>query len=77
MNLNQPIFNENFTPLIAHLSSYKILAPKEMEAAKEPKDAAAACLEKIELDADKYRIGHTKAGIFLTLIFTLKLFVFR
>lgn len=49
-----------------------------MEAAKEPKDAAAACLEKIELEADKYRIGHTKAGIFLTLIFdTLKLVLFQ
>ena len=33
-----------------------------MEEAKEPKEAASKCLEKIELDADKYRIGHTKAS---------------
>lgn len=33
-----------------------------MEAAKEPKEAASACLDKIELDPEKYRIGHTKAS---------------
>nr|UEK51607.1 MHC muscle-like protein 2 [Parasacculina yatsui] len=39
---------------------YLILAVKEMSAAKEDKDASAACLKKIELDAEKYRLGLNK-----------------
>ncbi|XP_043200285.1 myosin heavy chain, muscle-like isoform X9 [Amphibalanus amphitrite] len=39
---------------------YEILAPKEMRACKEGKDACAKCMEKIQLDADKYRLGLTK-----------------
>ncbi|XP_071578977.1 myosin heavy chain, muscle-like isoform X3 [Temnothorax nylanderi] len=39
---------------------YKILAPAAVDKAKEPKDAAAAVLESTGLDADMYRLGHTK-----------------
>ncbi|XP_011647034.1 myosin heavy chain, muscle isoform X8 [Pogonomyrmex barbatus] len=39
---------------------YKILAPAAVDKAKEPKDAAAAILESTGLDADMYRLGHTK-----------------
>ena len=38
-----------------------ILAPAIMTAEKVPKNAAAKCLESVGLDADMYRIGHTKA----------------
>ncbi|XP_018368041.1 PREDICTED: myosin heavy chain, muscle isoform X11 [Trachymyrmex cornetzi] len=39
---------------------YKILAPAAVDKAKEPKDAAAAILDSTGLDADMYRLGHTK-----------------
>ncbi|XP_011883414.1 PREDICTED: myosin heavy chain, muscle isoform X14 [Vollenhovia emeryi] len=39
---------------------YKILAPAAVDKAKEPKDAAAAILDSTGLDADTYRLGHTK-----------------
>lgn len=39
-----------------------ILAPAAMAAQKEPKTAAAKCLEEAGLDPDSYRIGHTKAS---------------
>ena len=39
-----------------------ILAPAVMTAEKDPKIAAAKCLESTELDPDTYRIGHTKAS---------------
>lgn len=39
---------------------YMILAPALMAAEKQPKNAAAKCLESIGLDPDMYRIGHTK-----------------
>ncbi|KAL0119506.1 hypothetical protein PUN28_007766 [Cardiocondyla obscurior] len=39
---------------------YKILAPAACDKAKEPKDAAAAILDSTGLDADMYRLGHTK-----------------
>ena len=39
-----------------------ILAPALMVAEKQPKNAAAKCLESVGLDPDMYRIGHTKAG---------------
>lgn len=42
-------------------SRYKILAPAAVDKAKEPKDAAAAILDSTGLDADSYRLGHTKA----------------
>lgn len=38
-----------------------ILAPAAMVAEKLAKNAAAKCLESVGLDADLYRIGHTKA----------------
>ncbi|XP_023295462.1 myosin heavy chain, muscle isoform X8 [Lucilia cuprina] len=39
---------------------YMILAPAIMAAEKQPKNAAAKCLESVGLDSDMYRIGHTK-----------------
>jgi len=39
---------------------YKILAPAAMKKAKDDNEACAICLEKIELETDKYRLGHTK-----------------
>ncbi|XP_050298487.1 myosin heavy chain, muscle isoform X28 [Anthonomus grandis grandis] len=39
---------------------YMILAPATMAAEKEAKEAARKCLEEIGLDADSYRVGHTK-----------------
>ncbi|XP_014613505.1 PREDICTED: myosin heavy chain, muscle-like [Polistes canadensis] len=41
---------------------YMILAPATMAAQKEPKVAAAKCLEEVGLDPESYRIGHTKAS---------------
>ena len=41
--------------------SYTILAPKQMKALADDKDATEKCLEVIELEHEKYRIGHTKA----------------
>lgn len=43
------------------MDSYMILAPAIMQKEKDPKDAAAKCLEAVNLDPDSYRIGHTKA----------------
>ena len=37
-----------------------ILATKEMQKEKEDKDVAAVCFEKIELEQEKFRLGHTK-----------------
>ena len=37
-----------------------ILAPKKMSKAKEDKEAAEICMEVIELDTEKFRMGHTK-----------------
>lgn len=42
--------------------SYQILAPQEMFHEKDPKKAAAGCFNKIGLDPELYRIGHTKAS---------------
>ncbi|XP_023023728.1 myosin heavy chain isoform X45 [Leptinotarsa decemlineata] len=39
---------------------YMILAPATMAKEKEAKEAARKCLEEIGLDADSYRVGHTK-----------------
>ncbi|KAL6426839.1 hypothetical protein ACFW04_009267 [Cataglyphis niger] len=39
---------------------YKILAPAAVDKAKDPKSAASAILESTGLDADLYRLGHTK-----------------
>ncbi|XP_043189531.1 myosin heavy chain, muscle-like isoform X6 [Amphibalanus amphitrite] len=39
---------------------YTILAPKQMKALSDDKDATEKCLEVIELEHEKYRIGHTK-----------------
>merc|ERR1711899_328147 len=39
---------------------YNILAANEVAKAKKDKDAAKAVLEKIALDPEKYRLGHTK-----------------
>lgn len=43
--------------------SYKILAPKAVDAAKDPKSAAAAVLDEVALDNELYRLGNTKACI--------------
>ena len=40
--------------------SYMILATKEMSKEKEDKQAAAVCFEKIQLEEEKFRLGHTK-----------------
>ncbi|ODM91980.1 Myosin heavy chain, muscle [Orchesella cincta] len=39
---------------------YAILASAQMAAEKEDKKAATACFDHIGLNADKYRVGHTK-----------------
>ncbi|XP_055686239.1 myosin heavy chain, muscle isoform X17 [Lutzomyia longipalpis] len=39
---------------------YMILAPAIMTAEKDPKTAAAKCLEAVQLDPESYRIGHTR-----------------
>merc|ERR1712223_173155 len=39
---------------------YNILAANEVAKAKKDKDAAKAVLEKINLETEKYRLGHTK-----------------
>lgn len=39
-----------------------ILAPAIMTQEKDPKVAAAKCLESVQLDPESYRIGHTKAS---------------
>merc|ERR1712020_255638 len=39
---------------------YNILAANEVAKAKKDKDAAKAVLEKIALEPEKYRLGHTK-----------------
>lgn len=41
--------------------SYMILAPNEMKACADEQKATKICLETVKLDADLYRIGHTKA----------------
>lgn len=38
-----------------------ILAPNEMKVEPDERKATKICLETIKLDADLYRIGHTKA----------------
>lgn len=46
-----------------------------MQAEKDPKKSAGACLESTKLDPDFYRLGHTKARItwlnFFIIIFSL------
>lgn len=49
-----------------------LLAPAEMTAAKNQKDAAQKCFDAVGLDPDMYRIGHTKARYF-TQLFPLSL----
>lgn len=47
-------------------SSYKILAPKaveELKDAKDPKKIAQVVLDAVNLDAESYRLGNTKAWI--------------
>lgn len=39
-----------------------ILAPATMAKEADPKVAAAKCLKEVELDAESYRIGNTKAS---------------
>ena len=38
-----------------------ILAPNEMKAETDERKSAKVCLEKIQLDVELYKIGHTKA----------------
>lgn len=55
----------NKLPINLHVTScyrYKILAPQAVDqVAGDPKKAAAAILDASGLDADQYRLGHTKA----------------
>lgn len=46
-----------------------LLAPAEMTAAKNQKDAAQKCFDAVGLDPDMYRIGHTKARYFILSLF--------
>lgn len=46
-------------------NSYQILAPALMQAEKDPKKAAGACLDSIKLDPELYRLGHTKVNQFI------------
>ena len=52
-----------------------VLAPKQMKKAKEEKESCEACMETIQLDKDKFRLGHTKVvpplWIFFTYIFLM------
>lgn len=48
--------------MICWWNSYMILAPAIMTQEKDPKVAAAKCLESVQLDPESYRIGHTKAS---------------
>jgi hypothetical protein len=41
--------------------SYMILAPNEMKAESNEQKSCRVCLEKIKLDTELYRLGHTKA----------------
>ncbi len=56
-NLKKIIWTWKIIPPI----SYMILAPNEMKAEPDERKAAKICLEKIALDPEWYRIGHTKA----------------
>lgn len=40
---------------------YNILAPKAAAAAEDDKKASQVLLDSISLEAEKYRMGHTKA----------------
>jgi len=42
------------------VTRYAILASAQMAAEKEEKKIATACFEHVGLNADKYRVGHTK-----------------
>lgn len=61
-------FNSNFFIIVINLLSrnyyysYQILAPTEMYNEKDPKKSAKLCFDKIGLDPELYRIGHTKAS---------------
>lgn len=54
--------------MLSFNNSYMILAPAIMTSEKEPKVAAAKCLESVALDPESYRIGHTKARIITRLM---------
>jgi hypothetical protein len=49
------------TTFLSTTKSYLILAPAKIKAESEEKKAAQACFEEIQLDPDRYRLGHTKA----------------
>lgn len=51
--------------LTYHVTSYQILAPAKMQAEKDLKKAAEACLDTVALDPELFRLGHTKARIIL------------
>lgn len=55
--------SSNIKLFLCSTNSYMILAPAIMTAEKEPKVAAAKCLESVALDPESYRIGHTKARL--------------
>lgn len=43
-------------------SRYLVICPAKMLAEKEDKQMAQVCMDDIQLESDKYRLGHTKAG---------------
>lgn len=49
--------------------SYNILAAKEMNEAKDDKNCAKACFDKVGLDAELYRTGNTKVLEDIIMIF--------
>ena len=61
---DQLMFNlVNVSILTGHsvlFSRYLVLASSAMTAAPDHKAAASICFETIELEEDKYRLGHTK-----------------
>jgi len=42
--------------------SYAILCPAIARTSEDPKKATSGILEKVALDAEFYKLGHTKAG---------------
>lgn len=47
--------------LVIPLFRYKILAPQAVAKESDPKKTAAIILDATGLDAESYRLGHTKA----------------
>lgn len=57
--------------------SYKILNPAAVEKEKDPQKAAQHILDAAGLDADLFRLGHTKACLHIFPSFVFVLFLYR